>query len=71
MSDFEKWLTDRNDFIERFVAHMVKVAGRANFDDGFPIAAYARDTAGSYFDDPNQRKDGPEECAETDISYWE
>jgi hypothetical protein len=26
--------------------------------------------APSYFDDPMMRDEGPEECADADISYW-
>ena len=60
----------RADFIERFVKRMVAATG-PTFDDGSSIEDYARDTAGSYFDDPDQRADGPEACAEADMSYWE
>jgi len=60
----------RDEFIERFVKRMIAVAG-ATFDDGSSIEEYARGTAGTYFDDPNYREEGPEACAESDMDYWE
>ncbi|GLS46743.1 hypothetical protein [Methylobacterium brachythecii] len=52
------------------MAHTIKRAGFTQFDDGLSAEAYAKETAPTYFDDPYQRADGPEECAEADISYW-
>lgn len=60
----------RDEFIERFVKRMVDVAGPA-FADGSSIEEYARIAAGTYFDDPDQRRDGPEACAESDMDCWE
>jgi hypothetical protein len=60
----------RDEFIERFVKRMIEVAG-ATFADGSSIEEYARDTAGTYFDDPSYREEGPEACAESDMEYWE
>jgi hypothetical protein len=34
------------------------------------VADYADLTAPTYWDDPAQRAEGPEECARADISYW-
>lgn len=54
-----------------FTARMAAVAG-PTFADGDSIAEYAETEAGpSYWDDPEQRAEGPEECADSDISYWE
>lgn len=61
--------TTKEEFIERFVAAMLRVADK--FDDGSPIEPYARATAETYWDEPDQRAEGPEECAWPDISYWE
>lgn len=58
----------REEFVERFVAHMLKRGDK--FDDGTPVEDYALQAAVSYWDEPHQRADGPEECAEADMSYW-
>lgn len=60
----------REEFIERFVKHMVAEAGET-FRNGESIREYAEMTAPTYFDDPYQREEGPEECADADMSYWE
>jgi hypothetical protein len=59
----------RDVFCARFKAEMLRIAG-PTFDDGSSIADYADDAAPTYFDEPWQREDGPEECARADISYW-
>ncbi|MGL6208549.1 MAG: hypothetical protein ACRC14_01815, partial [Paracoccaceae bacterium] len=59
----------RDTFIERFVAYMVRTAG-PNFDDGESVEDYARDVAESYWADSARRDEGPEECADADMSYW-
>ena len=58
------------EFIERFIAHMVKMRG-PEFDDGSSIAEYARETAPLYWAEEYQREWGPEECAEADMDCWE
>jgi len=58
----------KEQFIERFVTEMVSYC--KTFDDGEPVEPYARDVALTYWDDPGQRAEGPEECARADISYW-
>lgn len=60
----------RDEFIARFKAHMLKEAKIEKFDDGMSVAEYADMTAPTYYDEPDQRADGPEACAESDISYW-
>jgi hypothetical protein len=59
----------KEEFVARFKVRMLAVAGE-KFDDGTSIAEYADETGPSYFDDPDQRAEGPEECADADISYW-
>lgn len=54
---------DRAEFIARFKAEMLRVGGET-FDE------YADETAPTYWDDPGQREEGPEECALADIGYW-
>ena len=62
-------MSDREDFIARFVTEMVRYAGPL-FETGESVADYARGTALSYWDDEDQRADGPEACAEADMSCW-
>lgn len=56
-------------FCSRFKARMLAVAGKT-FDDGSSIAEYADEVAPTYFEQPWQREDGPEACADADMSYW-
>ena len=64
----------KEEFVERFVKRMLECVGsRKTFSDGSSIETYAKETAPTYYDeqyaeDPNET---PEDCAETDISYWE
>jgi hypothetical protein len=57
------------EFCARFKARMLARVGDT-FEDGGSIAEYADMAALAYFDDPKQRDEGPEECADADISYW-
>lgn len=59
----------QEEFCARFKARMLDRAGPA-FDDGDSIADYADMTAPTYFEDEMQRADGPEDCADADMSYW-
>lgn len=63
-------MMEESEFCSRFVARMLAVAG-SEFADGESVEAYAREVAPSYFETDWQREMGPEECADTDISYWE
>jgi hypothetical protein len=62
----------REEFCARFKARMLARCGpRTVFDDGESIAEYADMTAPSYFEDDDWlRREGPEACADADISYW-
>ena len=60
----------KEEFCQRFKAYMLSIAGE-KFYDGESIADYADETAPTYWDDPSQREEGPEECASADMSYWE
>jgi hypothetical protein len=59
----------KEQFIERFVKYVTDRCP-PTFDDGSSVEQYARDTAPTYYDEPDQRADGPEECAYSDMSYW-
>lgn len=59
----------KEEFCRRFVERMVQRGGQT-FDDGSSIREYAEETAPTYWQERHQREDGPEECAEADMSYW-
>ncbi|MGY3527310.1 hypothetical protein [Bradyrhizobium sp. USDA 4452] len=59
----------KEEFCARFKARMLETIGE-KFDDGSSVAEYADETAPSYWEDANQRNEGPEECADADMSYW-
>lgn len=58
----------KEEFIDRFGVRLQELAGPATSDGD---KRYLRDAAEAAWDDPNQREEGPEACAETDHSYWE
>lgn len=59
----------RDEFCRRFKDRMLAAAGET-FDDGGSITEYADATAPSYWDELDQREEGPEACADADMSYW-
>lgn len=60
----------KEEFCARFIDYMVRNAGFAEFDGGQSVREYAEEIAVTYWYDPGQRAEGPEECASADISYW-
>lgn len=52
------------EFCARFIAEMVRLGGSDSAD-------HAAETAPTYWEEDWRRAEGPEECARTDISYWE
>lgn len=60
----------RDEFLRRFKARMLDRAPFAKFDDGTSVAEYADGIGPTYFDEVEQRAEGPEECADADMSYW-
>ena len=60
---------EREEFCARFKARMLERAG-PTFDDGSSIADYADETAPTYWETDWQRENGPEQCADDDMSYW-
>jgi hypothetical protein len=63
------------EFCARFKTRMLAVAGEHFAQEGpdapESVADYADQSAPSYFDTDWQREEGPEACADADISYWE
>ena len=61
---------DRDEFLRRFKARMIERAGQT-FDDGSSIAEYADETGPTYWEEDSLiRDEGPEACADADMSYW-
>lgn len=61
---------DLEEFTRRFTAEAKRIAGFDTFSDGMPVEEYCEEVAASYYADPLYRNDGPEACAEGDVSYW-
>ena len=57
----------KQDFIERYVAHMIKICGGTHFDDGGSVADYARALAETYPE--NFEGFTPEKSAEGDREF--
>lgn len=60
----------KEEFCRRFVTRMIDRAGCDHFEDGEMVLDYAEEAAPAYFETEWQRAMGPEECADTDMSYW-
>jgi hypothetical protein len=60
----------RDEFCARFKARMLARVGPTDAE-GADVAEYADMTAPSYWDDPDQREDGPEACADADLDCWD
>jgi hypothetical protein len=60
----------KDEFCTRFVNLMMRYERTFNGTEA-ELRAYAEETAPTYWDDLYQRAEGPEECAEADLSYWE
>jgi len=58
------------EFTRRFILEAKRLAGFDTFDDGTTVDDYCKDVAASYYSDQFYRDDGPEVCAESDVSYW-
>ena len=60
----------KKEFCARFKARMLAVIG-PNDSEGNDVAAYADETAPSYYDATPEPPNDPEAAADTDLSYWE
>lgn len=60
----------QDEFVRRFTLEAIRIAGFDTFDDGMDVSEYCAEVARSYYSDPLYRDDGPEACAESDVSYW-
>lgn len=56
---------DKDQFIIRFKAELRRLLPEGAYD-----AEYVDQIAPTYWDDPDYRADGPEECAESEASEW-
>lgn len=62
------------EFARRFADELVRLVGPDHRDEDGDLHStrgYALEVAPTYFEDADQRAEGPEECARTDFSYWE
>ena len=68
-----------SEFTARFTAELLRIVGPTYWqdDDGGKgeggegsTAEYAAMVAPTYYDDAEQRVEGPEACASTDYAYW-
>jgi hypothetical protein len=58
---------EREEFLARFKAELIRCIRMHTDED---VSAYADDIGPTYWDDPEQRACGPEECAQADASEW-
>lgn len=59
----------REEFLARFKAELLRHA--ATFNEGGSVDDYADEIGPTYWDDLEQRADGPEACAQADLDCWE
>lgn len=58
---------EKEEFVKRFKAALEKLLPYDDYVDGLE---YIEKIAPTYWDDPDQRADGPEECAESEAHEW-
>lgn len=59
------------EFCTRFVAEIMRATARRKDEPRTYFEQYAQEVAPTYFEDKDQRAEGPERCAQSDMSYWE
>lgn len=58
---------EKDEFITRFKAELKRLLPPGAYEGE---DKYVDDIAPTYWDDPDQRADGPEDCAEAEASEW-
>ena len=58
----------KEEFVARFSTRLEELAGPITSEAD---RTYATQAAEAAWDEPSEREEGPEACAETDYSYWE
>lgn len=61
---------DVADANHRQMAKQLADLGRSLAEAGTIVSEYADEVAPTYYDEPWQQLEGPEECADADMSYW-
>lgn len=61
---------DLEEFTRRFTAEAKRLAYLDTFDDVQPVEDYCKEVAAIYHADPLYRDEGPEVCAESEVSFW-
>lgn len=67
----EKKVLSKDEFCERFVAHMAGIATLAPGDRPDELTTYAREVAPTYYEEYLATGESPEQCATDDMTYWE
>lgn len=60
----------KDQWVAAYVKHTLETAGFTHFDDGASVEEYAKECAEAAYSDALFRDEGPEACAESDMSYW-
>jgi hypothetical protein len=60
----------REEFSEHFIAEILRCAGPGDFADGQSVEEYTKSVADSYFNDPEWREYGPEDCGQGELECW-
>lgn len=61
---------NKDEFCRRFVEEMMTARSIYGGTEA-ELRTYANQASETYWDEPDQRSEGPEECARSDIGYWE
>lgn len=60
----------KEQWIAAYVKHTLETAGFTHFEDGASVEEYAKECAEAAYADQMYREEGPEACADSDMSYW-
>lgn len=58
---------EKDEFVSRFKTELKRLLPSGAYEDG---EKYIDEIAPTYWDDEDQRAEGPEECAEAEASEW-
>jgi hypothetical protein len=63
-------LSEKKNFIDRFVLHMLRHGGGSVMPHGRPVLEYAMEVGAIYWEESLSDNLTPEEHAESDMSFW-
>lgn len=61
----------KDEFVDRFINHLLSLCRPQTSQDYLDLAEYGRQAGTAYWEETEQREEGPEACAEVDRDYWE